>query len=83
MNQISDAARTVIAAQSQAARVAVVIPSYRVIGTIADVIRGIGPEVERIYVVDDGCPDRSGAAFRTRCCRRRCHHSIARPSMRR
>ena len=60
MNQISDAAHTVIAAQSQAARVAVVIPSYRVIATIADVIRGIGPEVERIYVVDDGCPDRSG-----------------------
>jgi len=42
------------------ARVAVVIPSYRVRRHILDVIAAIGPEVERIYVVDDCCPEASG-----------------------
>lgn len=41
-------------------QVAVVIPSYRVRERIVDVVRGIGPEVHRIYVVDDACPERSG-----------------------
>jgi dolichol-phosphate mannosyltransferase len=40
--------------------VAVVIPSFRAAATIAAVLRDIGPEVERIYVVDDGCPDSTG-----------------------
>ena len=40
--------------------IAVVIPCYRVTKTILDVLRGIGPEVERIYVVDDRCPDGTG-----------------------
>lgn len=43
-----------------APRVAVVIPCFRATGTIAGVLRGIGPEVGRIYVVDDGCPDSTG-----------------------
>jgi len=38
---------------------AVVIPCYRVRGHIASVLRRIGPEVWRIYCVDDGCPDQS------------------------
>lgn len=38
-------------------RVAVVIPSFRAAGTIGAVLARIGPEVERVYVVDDGCPD--------------------------
>ena len=42
-------------------RIAVVIPCYRVGRTVLDVIRRIGPEVERIYCVDDCCPDGSGA----------------------
>ncbi len=41
-------------------KIAVVIPCYRVISHILSVLRAIGPEVERIYVVDDGCPESSG-----------------------
>lgn len=41
-------------------RVAVVVPAYRVSDRILDVIAGIGPEVEAIYVVDDACPESSG-----------------------
>ena len=48
-------------------RVAVVIPSYRVTRHILAVIAGIGPEVSRIYVIDDRCPDGSGALVRSQC----------------
>jgi glycosyltransferase involved in cell wall biosynthesis len=47
--------------------VAVVIPSYKVTRHILGVIAGIGPEVARIYVVDDKCPDGSGAFVRANC----------------
>ncbi|SFU39281.1 glycosyltransferase family 2 protein [Pseudoduganella namucuonensis] len=47
--------------------IAVVIPSYRVTRHIVGVIAGIGPEVTRIYVVDDKCPDGSGAFVRANC----------------
>jgi len=47
--------------------IAVVIPSYRVTRHILGVIAGIGPEVARIYVVDDKCPDASGAYVREHC----------------
>jgi glycosyltransferase involved in cell wall biosynthesis len=50
-----------------AAPIAVVIPSYRVTRHILGVIAGIGPEVARIYVVDDKCPDGSGAFVRANC----------------
>lgn len=40
--------------------IAVVIPSFRVKNHVLSVIERIGPEVERIYVVDDCCPERSG-----------------------
>jgi len=49
------------------AAIAVVIPSYRVTRHILGVIAGIGPEVARIYVVDDKCPDASGAFVRAHC----------------
>lgn len=42
------------------ARIAVVIPSYKVIRYIAAIIDSIPPLVWRIYVVDDACPDGSG-----------------------
>lgn len=45
----------------KAARIAVVIPCYRVKGKVLPVIEGIGPEVEEIYAVDDACPEESGA----------------------
>ena len=40
--------------------IAVVIPSFRVTDHILDVLSGIGPEVSKIFVVDDACPDSSG-----------------------
>lgn len=42
-------------------KVAVVIPAYKVKRHVLDVIARIGPEVERIFVVDDACPEQSGA----------------------
>jgi dolichol-phosphate mannosyltransferase len=47
--------------------VAVVIPSYRVTRHILGVIERIGPEVSHIYVVDDNCPDCTGAFVRQQC----------------
>jgi dolichol-phosphate mannosyltransferase len=41
-------------------RVAVVIPCYHVASSIGQVIAQIGPEVQRIYCVDDACPEGSG-----------------------
>ncbi|MYM68830.1 glycosyltransferase [Pseudoduganella sp. FT55W] len=52
---------------TEQARIAVVIPSYRVTRHILGVLAAIGPEVARIYVVDDKCPDHSGALVRTQC----------------
>lgn len=40
--------------------IAVVIPSYKVVRHIAALIPKIPPFVNRIYVVDDFCPDHSG-----------------------
>ena len=47
--------------------IAVVIPSYRVTRHILGVIAGIGQEVTLIYVIDDACPDSSGAFVREHC----------------
>ncbi|MCX6283634.1 MAG: glycosyltransferase family 2 protein [Bacteroidetes bacterium] len=47
--------------------VAVVIPSYKVKAHILKVIAGIGPEVNRIYVVDDFCPQHSGDFVKENC----------------
>lgn len=44
----------------QGYRLGVVIPCYRVRDHVVDVIARIGPEIERIYVIDDACPDASG-----------------------
>ena len=41
-------------------RIAVVIPAYKVSAQILEVIRRVGPEVQRIIVVDDGCPEGTG-----------------------
>lgn len=48
-------------------KVAVVIPSYRVKSSILDVIARTGTEVEKIYVVDDCCPQESGAFVKLHC----------------
>lgn len=41
-------------------KVAVVIPSYKVKEHILGVLNAVGPEVHRIYVIDDCCPYGSG-----------------------
>lgn len=41
-------------------KIAVVIPCFRVKKHILNVIKAIGPEVTKIYVVDDCCPENSG-----------------------
>ena len=51
----------------EGARVAVVIPCYRVRRYILDVIRGIGPDVSAIFVVDDACPEQTAALIRQEC----------------
>jgi len=47
--------------------IAVVIPTYKARNHILEVINGIGPEVARIYVVDDCCPDGSGDFVAANC----------------
>jgi dolichol-phosphate mannosyltransferase len=47
--------------------IAVVIPCYRVTSEILGVLARIGPECDRIYVVDDCCPDRSGQVVEDGC----------------
>jgi dolichol-phosphate mannosyltransferase len=47
--------------------VAVVIPCYRVSGRVQDVIARIGPEVHRIFVVDDCCPEQTGDFVERNC----------------
>lgn len=51
---------SVPAAEAGTARVAVVIPCYRVAAQILGVVRAIGPEAHAVYIVDDDCPERSG-----------------------
>lgn len=56
--------------EAEAARlasVAVVIPCHRVRPHILDLLGRIGPEVQRIFVVDDACPEASGTLVLERC----------------
>ncbi|WP_454697168.1 glycosyltransferase family 2 protein [Achromobacter aegrifaciens] len=50
-----------------APKVAVIIPSFKVTGHVLSVIDTIGPEVQRIFVVDDCCPDHSGDFVEQNC----------------
>lgn len=47
--------------------IAVVIPCYRVRTRVLDVLGRIGPEVARVYCVDDACPDKSGEHVEQNC----------------
>ena len=47
--------------------IAVIIPSFNVKGQILGVLSGIGPEVGRIYVVDDACPQGTGNFVKENC----------------
>ena len=46
--------------EDRVVRIAAILPCYRVSGQILDVLARIGPECDRIYVVDDACPEHSG-----------------------
>jgi glycosyltransferase involved in cell wall biosynthesis len=41
-------------------RVAVVVPCYRCKDQVLRVLQGLGPEVWRVFVVDDACPEGTG-----------------------
>lgn len=45
----------------------VVIPAYRAAASIMPVIAAIGPEIDLIVVVDDGCPEGTGPRVSARC----------------
>ena len=47
--------------------IAVVIPCFGVGGSILNVIGGTGPEVHKIYVVDDCCPDKTADLVDSEC----------------
>jgi len=47
--------------------IAVVIPCFKVGLHVCDVIARIGPEVDRIYVVDDACPQNTGELVEASC----------------
>ncbi|MGA3013010.1 MAG: glycosyltransferase family 2 protein [Bacteroidales bacterium] len=47
--------------------VAVIIPSFNVKDSILGVLSEIGPEVKKIYVVDDACPQGSGNFVKENC----------------
>jgi dolichol-phosphate mannosyltransferase len=49
------------------AKIAVVIPSYKVAQHILQVIKSIGDECDLIYVVDDFCPEKSGKFVADNC----------------
>jgi glycosyltransferase involved in cell wall biosynthesis len=47
------------------ATITVVIPAFKVKAQILDVINSIGPEVNKIIVIDDACPESSGQYVKT------------------
>lgn len=53
--------------RNPAKKIAVVVPCYRVRDQVIPVIASIGPEVGWIVVVDDACPERTGAWVRQHC----------------
>ncbi len=69
LNQTSDWAMksASVALNSAMVDIAVVIPTYKACNHILSVINDIGPEVARIYVVDDCCPDGSGDYVAVNC----------------
>ncbi len=48
-------------------RIAAVIPCFRGTPALCGVIAGIGPEVDSIYLVDDGCPNGTGDRVAREC----------------
>lgn len=50
-----------------AVKIAAVIPCYRETAHVLGVLTAIGPEIGRIIVVDDACPDGTGRLVREKC----------------
>jgi dolichol-phosphate mannosyltransferase len=50
----------VIPKEKSETTITVVIPAYRVKAHLLGVIASIGPEVQKIIVIDDACPEKSG-----------------------
>ncbi|MEY4986171.1 MAG: hypothetical protein RLZZ359_1057 [Actinomycetota bacterium] len=48
------------------AKIAVVIPAYKVSNHILEVVAEIGKNIDLIYVVDDACPEQSGKLVSTK-----------------
>jgi dolichol-phosphate mannosyltransferase len=48
-------------------RIVVVVPCYRVVPAVLEVLGRIGPEIERIYCIDDACPVGSGRHIQEHC----------------
>lgn len=53
--------------------IAVVIPCYKVSAHICSLLQGIGSNVDLIFVVDDCCPEKSGALVESTCADARVH----------
>lgn len=53
--------------ESPSPTIAVVVPCYRVGAKILETLARIGPEVGWIFVVDDACPESSGALVEREC----------------
>jgi len=54
-------------------RVGVVVPCFKVRNQILDVLAAMPAQVEKIYCVDDGCPDKSGIFIEANCQDARVH----------
>jgi dolichol-phosphate mannosyltransferase len=52
---------------SKELKIAVVMPAYKSKEYIMEVISRIGNEVHRIYVIDDGCPQKTGEYVQNNC----------------
>ncbi|MDP7572011.1 MAG: glycosyltransferase family 2 protein, partial [Myxococcota bacterium] len=48
-------------------RIAAVVPCFAVRDQVLGVLEAIGPEVDRIYVVDDACPQKTGLFVEENC----------------
>ena len=63
----SPAIQVASAAETDGARIAVVIPCYRVRDHIVGVVQSLPAEVSLVYVVDDACPENSGNWVQSHC----------------
>lgn len=48
-------------------RIAAIVPCYRVREQVLDVLARVGPECQRIFVVDDACPEGTGDHVEAHC----------------